>query len=315
MNTTDPPPFPELIDNSMRSSFISCERKFYWSYIRNEVPSPISIHLHAGATFARGLETVRRYYFQNGTDLEFAFRRGLEAAIIHFGSYETSEDEPKSLIRILAALEYYVFEKWCMSQDYLRPLMQHGKASVEFTFALPTDISHPTTGQPLLYGGRCDMIGLYNDALFVVDEKTTTQLGPTWPNKWRLNAQFMGYCWAALNYDYPVIGAIIRGISFLKAGYEGAEAIIQIPQWRIEQWYEQLCHDLLRMRQAWHDGRWSYDFNDTCAAYGGCAYMRLCESPSPEDWLRPYYEQRVWNPLAADERRIAKDHHNALIHN
>jgi hypothetical protein len=285
----------------MRSQFVTCPTKFYWSSIRHEAPSPISIHLHAGATFARGIEAIRRAFYQEGKSLEDSYEIGCTAAMKYWGSYLAQDDEVKSLHRILAALDFYITEKWPLATDYLKPYIDGGKAMVEFSFAIPLPIDHPTTGQPLIYCGRADMIASYNDVLFIVDEKTTTQLGPTWPAKWKLRAQFTGYCYAAKQFGYPVAGAVVRGISFLKGGYEGAEAIIYRPQWMIEQWYEQLLEDIHAMKNAFERERWGQNFDEACTMYGGCGYTRLCDSPNPEQWLRPYYERHIWNPLLQDD--------------
>jgi hypothetical protein len=293
--------FPEMIDSSMRSQFVTCPRKFYWSTIRHEAPAPLSIHLHAGATFARGIEATRRAYFQNGASVDEALAEGFFAAIEFWGDYQADETEVKSLVRILAALDFYITEKWPISSDYLRPYMAAGKAMVEFSFAIPLPINHPATGQPLIYCGRSDMIASYNEALFVTDEKTTTQLGPTWGSKWKLRAQFTGYVWAAKEFGYPIAGAIVRGISFLKAGYEGAEQIVYRPAWMITEWYEQLLSDIELMLLCWNKGRWGQNLDEACTMYGGCGYTRLCDSPNPEQWLRPYYARHIWNPLAQDD--------------
>lgn len=295
-------PFPLYIDSTMIAAFQACEKKFWWSFMRNFVPSPPSLHLHAGGCFAAGLAEIRRAYFERGLDAEEALALGIVEAIKAWGTVEAPEDFPKTLFRVCESLTFYV-DSYPLRQDPIRPLLVGGKATVEFSFGLAIPgTSHPETAEPIIYCGRSDMIGTYMDALYVVDEKTTTQLGATWSGKWNLRGQFTGYVWAAREYDIDIAGSIIRGISFLKnSRYDTAEAITFRPQWSIDRWLRNTVETIERMKAAWASGTWRYAFADACEAYGGCEFKRLCESEDPEQWLRPYYETRVWNPLTHTE--------------
>ena len=144
------------------------------------------------------------------------------------------------------------------------------------------------------------MVGVYNNLLFVVDEKTTSSLGPSWSAKWDLRAQFTGYCWAARTFHLPVVGTIIRGISILKTKYDKAEAISYRPDWEIDRWYKQLIRDLNRMKALYLEGYWDYNISDACESFGGCPFKRLCTSPEPENILPSYYIENTWNPLKND---------------
>lgn len=298
-------PLPEYVDSTMMGHFVQCRKKFFYSFIENLIPSPPSIDLHAGGCFAKGLEVARRAFFQEGKSVEDALELGVLAIIKEWGRYEAPEDSPKQLHRVCQALDYYL-SVWPFETDYLKPLMIAGKACVEFSFALPIpEVLHPETRNPFIYCGRADMLGLFNnEQLFVVDEKTTTQLGPTWPNKWILRGQFSGYVWAAKQYDHPVVGAVVRGISFLKNGFGNSEAITYRPAWQIQRWYDQLVKNLQDMVVCYKAAYWGYNLDETCSMYGGCPFLRLCDSPTPEEWIAPYYLKRIWNPLKREEKII-----------
>lgn len=200
---------------------------------------------------------------------------------------------------MLGAFDYY-FVQWDLGTDTLKPYMPKGKPAVEFSFALPIPgVNHPTTGDPMLYVGRFDMLGeMPGGALFVVDDKTTKALGPTWSQQWDLRAQFTGYCWAAREYGHDVQGAIIRGISILKRSNGHAQAITYRPQWKVDLWLDQLIHDVKTMISMWESGRWSLNLDASCTLYGGCPYKALCDVPNPEHWIAGNFEVRVWDPLA-----------------
>jgi hypothetical protein len=174
------------------------------------------------------------------------------------------------------------------------------RLGIECTFALPLEIRHPQTGDPMLYAGRFDMLAEREGVLFVVDEKTTSQLGDSWSSKWDLRGQITGYIWAAKQFGIPVAGAIIRGVSILKTQYGHAEASVVRSQWEIDRWYEQLNIKLQRMIDAWKSGVFTYSLGDACESYGGCGYKTLCTVPDPEPYIPVHYERIQWNPLNKD---------------
>lgn len=303
------PDFPLVWDSTMRGSFVACPRKFYYEFMQRLAPSAVSIHLHFGGAFAAGLEEARREYYSRSHDTERALGAGVRGILTHWGDYEIEDEDPtpKTLENCLLAFDAYV-SNWPFMSDYIQPYMAATGPAVEYTFGLPLeDVRHPVTGEPLIYAGRFDLLGVYNTMLWVVDEKTTTRLGPTWTGQWPLRSQFMGYCWAAGEYGQPVAGAVVRGTAIKKYCFDFAESIIPLQQWKIDRWREQLSCDLNRAIQAWKAGYWDYDLDSACNSYSGCTFKRLCESPNPERWIDGYYVERFWNPLASDPTAPTKD--------
>ena len=297
MNPLPQTDFPRVIDNTMRSDFVACPKKFWWRYCRNLGAESINVHLHAGGAFARAMEVTRREFYSSNCNSEAAIARGLAALLKYWGTYEPLIDTPKTLDRMAGALEYY-FSVYPLELDGIKPVIgKDGAPAVEFNFILPLDIKHPQTGDPILYSGRFDMLGQRETGgMFVVDEKTTTQLGNSWLAKWRLRSQFTGYCWGARQYDYPVSGFIVRGISILKHSYGSLEYIGYRPQWHVDMWYTQLLRDIKRMIQQWNDNYFDYALADACGEYGGCMFTPLCDSPNPELWTSTY-PTKIWDPL------------------
>ena len=291
--------FPEVIDNSMRSAFVACPQRFMWSSLRKLRPVGGNVHLHAGATFAKALEVGRRSFFEEGKPAAQAMADALRGAYEHWGSFEVPEGrENKSIENLALALDGY-FEQYPLERDPVKPFITPtGKAAVEFSGAFPLDINHPETNNPLLMAFRFDTLGVYNDSLFVVDEKTASQLGQSWANNWTLDSQFTTYCAGARSFGYPVAGAIVRGIGLLKTKITHQQCIIYRPDWVIDRWLAQLHRDVKRMIACWKEGYFDYALDKSaCASYGGCAFVRLCDSPNPENWIDQYYEHNDWDPL------------------
>ena len=294
--------FPDVVDSTMRAAYVACPKKFFYEYIYQIAPQGSNRDLIAGGAFAAGLCAVRKAYYENGLDLDLALAKGMEAIVREWGSEDLFDDYVKSQTRVLYALDYY-FEQYPLPTDYVQPFpLGGGRFAIESSFALPIPgTAHPTTGDPILYAGRYDMLGVRDGVLYIVDEKTTKQLGPSWSTNWTLRSQFTGYVWGAQEFGHPVAGAIIRGISFLKERNDTAEVIVMRPKWQIERWLTQLTRDVNRMIEDYKSGYWDYDLDAACSHYGGCPFLRLCDNQNPDALVNLYYEERKWDPLRRDK--------------
>lgn len=292
-----PRPFPEVFDNTMLSTGASCMKKAWWEFIYEIAPAGQNVHLHAGGCFAAGLEAARLAHYRDGVPPPQAMGEGLKKLISMWGDFD-SGDATKSLERMMGALEYY-FSVWPLATDYLKPLIKNDIARIEFTFAIPIpEVLHPTTGQPIIYAGRTDMLATHtNGTLFIEDDKTTSSLGAQWLRQWDLRSQFTGYVWAAQQYGYPASNVVVRGVSILKTKYDHAEVITTRPQWHLDMWHKQMLRNLRRWIASWQEGYWDMNLADACNAYGGCPFVRLCDTSEPGNWIEGNFIERHWEPL------------------
>lgn len=289
----------------MLNTFRSCPRKFELQYLRHWKPQSTNVHLHAGAAFAAALEDCRRAYYDLGADPELAATIGLRKLFETYGDFECPPDSAKSLERMSQAFEYYL-DAFPLATDAARPKkMASGRHAVEFSFATPIDdFFHPVTGQPLIYSGRSDMVVEMANGVFIMDDKTTSQLGASWANQWEMRAQFTGYCWAAHRAGHAVDGVLVRGVAILKTKFNHAQHITYRPAWEIDRWYTQTLRDLIRMRDMWESGLFDYNLGEACGEYGGCMFVPICKKPNPDEWLSAYFAQKKWNPLTRMEEEI-----------
>lgn len=296
------PDFPIAIDSSMRASFVECPQQAYRQYFQHLRKKGESVHLIAGGAFAKGTEVIRTEFFDRGSTFEDALTAGVLAATSAYGNYDPGTDSkgkphPKRLERVIDGLIHY-FTEFPPYTDHCQPLkLPSGKHAIEFKFAIPIEVDHPVTGEPILYVGRSDMICTYNQSLFIFDDKTTSQLGASWPDSWTLRAQLDGYVWASRKSGYDTRGAIVRGLSFLTSNFGTAESLQLRTDWQIQRWYHQLLRDVERMKRCWEEGYWDYNLSSACNAYGGCSFRDLCRVSNPEDWVETEYEVREWSPL------------------
>jgi hypothetical protein len=294
------PELPLHIDSTMLSCFRSCQKKFYWEFVRGLRPRALSADLHAGAVFASALERyyicVYKHSLPHDTSLAYAVEHFEEL----WGDYETPKYNPKSRDRMMAALLDYL-ATYPPHIDRFQPYVtQDSNPTFEFTFAIPLDFAnfprHPS-GDPFIYSGRADALGSYDGLPCIRDEKTTKGIGDTWSRQWDLRGQFIGYCWAAQISGLAVEQVLVRGIGILKTEIKQIEALKQYPRHIIDNWLVTLQHDVQRLRKAWDAGAFDYNFGEACSAYGGCQFNPLCVAKDPEPWTTDY-EVRHWNPLA-----------------
>lgn len=301
------PYFPEVIDNSLISAFRSCPTKCRYEYFEHWKPKFPNVHLHAGGAYAHGLEAARLAFFRDGRPEAEAIAVGAKALIEFYGSFECPPESAKSLEGTLGAFEFY-FDRYPMSSDQATPYkFPDGKIGVEFNFVEPIDVKHPVTGAPLLYTGRFDQLVDYMGAVYGEDDKTTSQLGSSWPRKWDLRAQFTGYCWGARKYNIPIMGFLVRGVSILKRGYDTLQAITYRQQWQIDEWYENLVlRTLPEMIAMWERDQWGLALDDACEAYGGCPFRQVClaEPSNRINWLETKFERRRWDPVTREEKLV-----------
>lgn len=302
-------PFPLVWDNTQRSTFAACPQKFWWEYGQHYKPQSISTDLHAGKAFAEGLEVARMAFYRDKMPEAEAFALGLAALGKAYGDFEPPmHKQNKSLPRLMEAFRYYG-KAFPFATDPCQPYMGKNGPMVEFSFALPLDaesLLHPETGEPIIYSGRADMIATYAGALSVYDDKTTSQLGPSWGNQWNRRSQFTGYVWAAREFGIPVTQVVIRGIAILKTDLNHAENIQARSQAHVNEWRYQAIRDIRRAIECWKEGYWDLNLSDTCSAYGGCMFQQPCMSPDPQPWLDTSFTKRVWNPLTRSEEENPK---------
>lgn len=284
----------------MISCLRSCRQKFALEYLQNWKPRILSHHLHAGACFAAGLEAARRAYWQHSLPPELALQEGLKKIMKDWGDYLPPPDSPKSLERILGALEFY-FSVWPFEMDPAKPAKLGDRLGLEFSFAHPLPLSHPVTGEPLVYCGRADQVVEFAGGLYIEDDKTASQLGASWSQQWDLRSQFTGYCWAARESGIRVDGVLVRGVSILKTKYGSAEAITYRPEWQVTRWLDQAVRDIHNAIRCYNEGYWDWALDHACTEYGGCTFRQICMTQDPQPFLELNFQRRHWNPLTREE--------------
>lgn len=260
--------FPEVLTTTQLADFASCERRWAYLWLRGGGAAPPSPHQLVGAAFARALDTWRKARMSN---LPLPERRAF-AALLSAPEWSLLPNPPtgKNAARALISLENYITR---FADDEIE--------GSEFTFTIPLhpDILHPQTGDPILIESRFDAVVRRSDALWVLDDKTTNRLGPTWASQWSLRSQLLCYVWAALESGINVRGFFVRGIK-LSTGEIAESPLLPTPLWLVAEWYEATCQRARRMIEIFREFEGALPaFGDACNAYGGCPLRTLCLTP------------------------------------
>lgn len=295
------PPFPSVLDSTIMATAKACGQKANLEYLEHWKVKDQSVHLHAGASYASGLEAARRAFYEQGKSSSDSVAIGFQKLLEAYGDFACPPDSPKSAERMAGALEFY-FSAYPLGQDKAVPLtLPGGKRGIELSFTEPIDIAHPETGDPLIYSGRLDMAVEYDGMHLGHDDKTTSSLGASWSRQWDLRSQFTGYTWGMKQQGIKLDGFLIRGVSILKTKYDTQQAITYRPQWMIDRWYEQLLRDVHRLMQQWESSVFDYNLDHSCAEYGGCVFREVCQMREPSQLLEVRFERRQWDPILRKE--------------
>lgn len=319
--------FPPAIDSTMLTTFDACPTKFLYEFVLQRAPVGRSIHLHAGGCVASAMEDIRKNFYLHQMSQDQAIEAAWPNFIRNWGMIETPEGEYKDFINCWSVIEAY-FREYPLATDWFQPIIKaDGSPAVEFKFGIPLEITHPVTGDPILFAGRTDMLSQPRDGydIYVVDEKTTKTLGASWQYQWAMRGQFYGYVWAARQYGYQAVGALVRGMAIQQTQFAFQEKPLLFEEYQLNRWHLNMTRKVKNMKALFETTLeylqrtddyelqhqilhtiWPMSFGDACNSYGRCQYSDLCTHPSP--WhLYNSYEKRIWDPISKDPTALSED--------
>lgn len=302
------PIFPEAIDNSMRKVLVKCEKAAHYKFeLGLEPTNAVKVDLHAGGAYADGMKAMRRAFFIDGKTREQAVEIGVAAIYDSYGNFQTPPKSNKSVGGMAGALVYYE-QEFPLDKEKYAPMLLDGRWMIEVGCSFGTGLTHPVTGKEIEYAFNFDCLALDADdgkSVWVVDEKTTSQMGDKWANQWFLDAQMTGYCWAArrliqdsgLYGQCEVKGAIINGVAIRTHDYSCLRLSVYRQDWELERWWTQVTKDIYRWINRFEHQNHNQVFDHACAHYlNPCEYAPLCSSRNPERLFDGSYVQKFWDP-------------------
>lgn len=289
--------FPRTTNSHHIDTFMKCPQRWAYEHLWRLGPTDINHDLKAGGCFAHGMDIVRQA-LASGATLAEALHQGTWAMFLDWGEDTTPPTNKKTLEAMAGALDEY-FRIWPPDQDPLVPVRITDAPAIEVRLtAFLEDIEHPTTGMPLVYNVRLDAyVQDPNSGLAgPLDDKTTSAMGPDWPDQWRLSNQMMGYQWVLEQNSLPVQMIWVRGIAIGVRGYKTASVEMpRFPQWQMDTWLQNTKSILKRMLEQWRAGTFERAYSWQCR---GCPFFALCTSRTPEAFLNNYRVRERTTPEA-----------------
>lgn len=301
------------LDNSKRSQFVTCPRKYYYSYEKNLRPSQGSTALRYGIVYHAAMDAFYNHVKERGwTHDGKAVEVALEAAKTSweeesskqtfYNDYRTMENFVQSL---MAYISHFHFDEGMLEVVKTeRPfkLRMNLSPGEEWDFPL-------LTKEGLAFTGKIDAEILLNGRLWQLEHKTTGQALSVQKKRLHRSPQLIGYAYAGqrLNPEDPPEGGLVtlHHLSAYKSKVTGeyGKAKIQferIPQmftegdfisWRLS--FLSTAEMILRNKEI---NLWPVQL-DHCYQFGRCSYAPLCEQNTPlgEEILEGFHETEPWN--------------------
>ena len=260
------------ISYSRLNYYQTCPRLYYWRFVRNLIPTKTPLPLIVGKAVHAGLAS---HYAKEGNPLEHA----------HESFVEAKEEVAwlKEEMEGLATQEKYV--------DYiLEQYIQHW-ADEPWTMLAPEVEGHIELGEHLFFF-RLDGLISWKGRPWLLEHKTTSQLGPSFFNRFRNDGQITGYCYGAWKkLGHRPVGALINAIRKTRnlEGVEFARDVVMRSERQLEDYMIQValqCADIERIvkEEAYEGGdlRAWYMHTGSCNNWNRqCDFTELCYSFKP----------------------------------
>lgn len=276
----------DAFDYTMMSTFMTCPRKYYYRMQRGLVNKMQASAPEFGKAIHKALDV-----WYTGRDLEAA------VAIFKKEFKENLELDDKRTHKM---------GQWILTnyaEKYTDQPFKVLSTEKEFCVDLPT-------GKKLI--GRIDKVIEWDGAVWVMDHKTTSQLGATYMNMHTPNLQFSGYVYAAQQLGFTkCVGVLVDAILVAKGLLEASSRGRLTPLLRdfafrspedIEEYLKvigQIQEDIKHSEDTdWWVPNW-----ESCSDYGECTFRRVCKEPVAlrERIINNDYRVEHWDPRAKEK--------------
>jgi hypothetical protein len=293
------------IDNSKRSSFVECPRKFFWKFERNLTGEYGSTALRYGRTWHVMLhafyDTIQKHGWQ-------AREQALTNALMH----GKKEWDSLTLEQIFYD-DFRTFENLCeLIMGYV-VTYEHEEQNAqvihtEQVFAVPMvltpaeQILYPEL-QEVIFTGKIDLQIELSGMKWVWDHKTTGNSIERVGTTLKRDPQFLGYTYASRKVlDFIPVGFMVNmTMSSSRKNKDGVYGKLttdfrRLPQLYsegdLESWRSGFIHTCSRIAWCYQHDMWPMQ-HDACYNFGKeCTYTRLCEQnrPIPDTRTEGYLE-------------------------
>jgi hypothetical protein len=306
---------PLRIDNSKRSTFVACPRKYYWQYIRHLRTRYGSSALRYGSTWHAGLDAFYKHIADNGWTRDGKALQAAGTAMKECWDTTTEAsgqvfyEDYRTLSNCFNALIQYM-DRFAQDEGFLEVIRTETPFMIPIS---PDEREHELFPflEPFLFTGVIDGEIYLNDRFWILEHKTTGQPLVTQIGRLHRSAQILGYSWAASTWsENPPEGAMINmhHLSAYKSKTTGSYGVPKMEFQRspqifsprdLEQWRMSFLSNAQDIQRE-HRRHIFPMCHDACYQYGNCPFIMLCEQNRPvEDTIIPdthFFEGAEWDP-------------------
>lgn len=299
---------PQVWDSTMIVAARECPTKFLYAYVNHIRGDGLSLPLHFGGAFAKGLEAYRKTFFETGNEA-LAFEASVAAIILAWGDQPSvilhnGKPDKRTLDRCIILLRDY-FHRWPIATDALQPHVNEvgGKPTFEFSFAVPLEseiFPRMDDGSPFILTGRADTLGTFENLPVVEDDKTTIMMGDKWAEQWYTRHQFITYIYALRAMGFKTRHVIVRGACVRAEENAFAETTpIHRPDHLLEKFEYELAWTLVTVQSYLRNRTVPRNFGNACYShFRKCQFWDICQmKPAHELPFLRAMPRAQWDPL------------------
>lgn len=272
-------------DFTSLSTWQTCQRKYYYRHVRGLVGKVEATAPNFGKAIHAGLDSW--YTDKDVTKAVDVFKSNYVEDLVR--------DDKRT----------HKMGEWILTNyDAKYRDQPHELIKTEHSFRVPL-----ANGNFLI--GRIDKIVRWNNALWVIDHKTTSQLGANYFKMAEPNMQFDIYTYAARAEGYPVVGVIVDALLVAKGLLDSTQRTRLTPLARFDCYRSDdhmaesmdtilsIQSEIDRCRES---GVWLPNYG-ACTDYGECAYRRVDmeDRDIRERIIQSDYKVEFWSPLTTQE--------------
>ena len=292
----------------------TCPRLYQYIMIDGYVGKDESIHLRYGQEYhatIQDYETARAGGATHEDAIRAAILPLMERTWDWIVDTTTKAGKYKNRDSLIGLVVDY-FDHYGAADPAETVILDNGKPAVELSFRFEVDFgpsiireAAQADPQPYLLCGHLDRVVNFNNALMVMDHKTTTTtISAYWMQQWEPNNQMTLYTLAGkVVLDAPIRGVVISGAQLLlEEPNRFVRGFTYRTQDQLDEWLGDLSV-LLRTAETYAAANY-WPMNDTaCDKFGGCRYRGICSKDPAvrERFLKADFiklpEDERWNPL------------------
>lgn len=273
------------LDNTKRTAFVTCPRKYYWAYVRNLAPFIGSTALRYGSAWHAMMEELYRSVLQEGwKDLGHYIPQVMAAAKAKWDKESlnfTFYDDYRSLENL--GTSFLLWKDTFSNDPTFLEVVQ-----LERRFEIPL----PSFEDSIVFTGRIDMDVKLSGIPYMFEHKTTGTAVTMAASRLHRSPQMLGYTWAEKQQGIDMEGALvcIHHISARKNkdGVYGKPTIAfhRSPQLYtkhdLDDWLDSFKYTAEKVLEAREKNRFPMH-HDNCYQFGACKYTGLCEQDHIRD--------------------------------